>query len=160
MAKRNELGPKLTSSVVPQSDSLDRILQAVSLINSSGGLSGDNIDLSPRHINYVKHAARLLGLLADDGSVTPVGTKVTALAPPKQKLLLKTQFQLSTCGAGWLAYAKVSSLDLVDPESAQAFLTARSDLPEAMLVRRGRTLRSWCKQLRSAANTPKGTKST
>jgi hypothetical protein len=142
--------PRVESSLIPQFDSIERVLEAVSVLSSRGELSEDTIDLSHRHVNYVKHAARMLGLVSMEGEVTPVGRRVLTLSAEKRGAVLRAQFEQSACGQAWLVWARASTLDQVDPSSAETFLQQRTDLPPGMIKRRGRTLRRWCEHLRSA----------
>ncbi len=139
------------SSMIPQFDSLERILQAVEILRDRGVLTKDTIDLSHRHVNYVKHAARVLGLVSPEGAVTPVGRRALTLGEARRGAMLRERFEQSPCGEAWLKWSHASSIDGVDPASAESFLQQRSDLPPAMIQRRGRTLRRWCEQLRSAS---------
>ena len=47
-----------------------------------------------------------------------------------------------------MAWANVTCVDDLDPDTAFDFLRARSDLGEAMVERRGRTLKRWARDLR------------
>ena len=147
MSKKGNSSDKFGSAVVPQTDSLERVIQVVEIVARTGGISDEQIGLSPRHVNYVRHAARLLGLLTADDGLTSVGRKLVTLQPNKRTTLLAAQFEESECGRAWLSWAQVTSLEHLDPESAFSFLGERSVLPASMVQRRGRTLRRWCRDL-------------
>lgn len=144
-------GDRVESSLIPQFDSIERVLEAVSVLSSRGELSEDTFDLSHRHVNYVKQAARVLGLVSTDGEITPVGRRVLALSAGRRGAVLRGQFEQSACGQAWLAWSKASTIDQVEPTSAETFLEQRTDLPPGMVKRRGRTLRRWCEHLRTQA---------
>ncbi len=139
------------SETVPQVDSLARIVQAMSVVASGKELSTQTIDLSRRHVNYVKHAARLLGLLSTSGELSLAGKKLTSLSGADQVSLLARQFELSACGRAWMNWSNANAISEVDPSSAERFLSEKSTLPPTMVERRGRTLRRWCKDLASGA---------
>jgi len=136
------------SSAIPQFDSIDRILEAMA-VRSRGDLSTETIDLSQRHVNYVKQAARVLGLLSPDNELTPIAERALSLGPEPKRKLLRRQFENSDCGKAWLAWARCSGLDDLDPESGEAFLEGCTELPAGMVKRRGRTLRRWALELRA-----------
>jgi hypothetical protein len=142
---------RVESSLIPQFDAIKRVLEAISVLSTRGELSEDTFDLSSRHVNYVKQAARVLGLVSTDGEITPVGHRVLALSDGRRRAVLRGQFEQSACGQAWLAWSTASTIDQIEPSSAEAFLEQRTDLPPAMVKRRGRTLRRWCEQLRSEA---------
>ncbi len=141
--------PRVDSKLIPQFDSIERVLEAVSVLSSRGELSEDTFDLSHRHVNYVKHAARMLGLVSTGGEITPTGRRVLALSAGRRAAVLRGQFEQSACGQAWLAWSRASTIDQVDPSSAETFLQQRSNLPPGMVKRRGRTLRRWCEHLRT-----------
>jgi len=148
-ATSKRLAQRLPSSVIPQFDAFSRIMEAVSVLETRGELSSDTIDLSLRHVNYVKQAARLLGVISEN-TVLPVGRQLLHLPIDRQIVALGVQFEHSECGRAWLAWSKVSSAQELDPQTAEAFLSERTELPPSMVVRRGRTLRRWCTQIRSS----------
>jgi hypothetical protein len=142
------------SSAIPQFDSIERIFEAVT-VRSRGVLSEDTIDLSHRHVNYVKQAARLLGLLSSTNDLTAIAERAISLGPEPRRQLLRRQFENGECGQAWLAWAGASTLDELDPESGAAFLEACTELPAGMVARRGRTLRRWVEALQARdATTP------
>lgn len=143
-----QLAQRLPSSVIPQFDSFGRIVEAVSVLATRGELSPDTINLSLRHVNYVKHAARLLGLMSSS-AVLPTGRQILQLSAEGQAEALGLQFEQSECGRAWLAWSKVSSARQLDPQTAESFLGDCTTLTRSMIVRRGRTLRRWCIQIQS-----------
>jgi hypothetical protein len=139
----------VTSTYLPQVDSLRRITQVVEVVALGKVLSPDTIDLSKRHIDYHKQAARLLHLLSDDGTLLPAGATLVALPERRRLEHLSIQFEVSVCGHAWILWANASSVDDLDPNSAFDFLRARSNLKPSMVERRGRTLRRWARDLRN-----------
>src|SRR4051794_38313094 len=100
----------IDSGMVPQVDSLTRILQALAVISSGVGLSSETIDLSHRHVNYVLHAGRLLALLSETNALTGVGLEIVKLGSQDQLRALGGQFAESACGREWLKWSRSTSL--------------------------------------------------
>lgn len=149
-ATRELLAPRptiLTSNLVPQSDSLKRIIQIVELVASGSIVSPETIDLSQRHIDYAKQAARLLHLLSDEGALLPAGATLITLSNARRFDYLAIQFEVSIFGRAWLEWAGVTRVADLDPKTAHDFLRQRSNLSESMIQRRGRTLRRWARDL-------------
>jgi hypothetical protein len=142
---------KVESHEIPQVDSLPRIMEALWAIAKSGELSEDTFDLSHRHINYMKQALRVLGLIDKSGNLTARGREVatsrTWLAD------LRKQFSNSLCGLAWMRAAGVVRIERLDALSAVGFLKRHTDMPSGMVERRGRTLRRWCRQFQAPVET-------
>ncbi len=138
------------SADLPQVDAFDRIVEALRALRENGEISERTIELSQRHVNYVKHAARILGLLTPGGAITDAGRRLSRAKAPESLSLLRAQFEQSKVGRAWIAWAGAISLTEVAPESAADFLRSLPGLPESMAIRRGRTLRRWCTTLKSA----------
>jgi hypothetical protein len=155
MAQRKK-PPYLDSSFVPQFDSLKRLLQVLATL-SQGPLSEETIDLSKRHIDYAKQAARCLGLISETGELTRTGVRVLRLSGEAQKRLLRKQFETSACGTMWLGWTMARSLAELEPGSASDFLAACTSMSESMVSRRSRTLERWCRDLSPIDAPPRGT---
>ena len=139
---------KLLSVDVPQQDRFDRIVDVVKLVSSGKelrpkALKMKDTDSSLRHIDYMRHAAKILGLLAEDGRLTEAGRKLAQLPKSRVLDLLSIQFELSTVGRLWKTWAGgVEDLHQLDEDSAEKFLLDQG-LSPSMAKRRGRTLRKW-----------------
>lgn len=73
--------PTLTGTDVPQAPNLTRvraIVEAAARGATSAAEAATATGLSPRHAGYAMHAARTLGLLAPDSSITPLGESLRA----------------------------------------------------------------------------------
>lgn len=145
-------GPLQTGDV-PQQDRLDRIVEVVRVIASSEELVPERLHMedtasSRRHLDYMKHGAKVLELLAEDGSLTGAGLSLAHLPDSRVLDLLSVQFELSVVGRSWKEWASAKDLRELDPETAIQFLKERG-LPKSMAERRGRTLRRWLKELGS-----------
>jgi hypothetical protein len=109
---------------------------------------------SVRHIDYMRHAGKVLGLLDDYGSLTAAG-KVLADLPDTRALdFLSVQFELSVVGRLWKRWANVDDLHQLDEHSAEEFLLD-SGLSSSMAERRGRTLRKWLEEFKSLSSRSK-----
>lgn len=138
---------ELSTNDVPQQDRLDRIVAVVRLLAREEKvlpkqLGMDDTSSSVRHIGYMRQAARILRLLAEDGTVTEAGSKLARLPESRAFDLLSIQFELSTVGRLWKAWAGVEDLHQLDQNTAEKFLLAKG-LSDEMAKRRGRTLRKW-----------------
>jgi hypothetical protein len=144
---------KLLSAHVPQQDNLDRIVAVLRLLANGTevrptALGMPDTQSSLRHIEYMRQAARILGLLADDGSVTAVGQMLARLPESRVLDLLSVQFELSTVGRLWKKWSEVADLHHLNENSAVQFLL-ESGLTPSMAERRGRTLRTWLLRFKS-----------
>ena len=149
-ATRDVLAPPpevITSTVLPQTDSLERITQVVEVVASGAILSEETVDLSARHIAYHTHAARCLHLLTEEGLLSEAGAILVTLPSTRRLDHLAIQFEVSIPGHAWIRWANATGVDDLDPKSASQFLKERSNLTPSMVERRGRTLTSWAKQL-------------
>jgi len=151
--RRDEMG----SGDVPQQDSLERVVQVIRIMAGGDEVTPKTMGMpespsSERHINYMKHAAKVLGLLDDEGGLLKAGEDVAALPPSKVGAFLALQFELSRIGRAWKEWASVEVLDDLDESSATPFLLAMG-LSKAMAKRRGRTLSKWLGQFKNR-NTP------
>lgn len=141
---------RLSSILVPQADSIKRLIQAIAVIRQYGKLTEENFDLSKRHINYFKQALTILGVLDSKGVITNIGVAITSAGEEERQSILRQAFENSVCGLRWLSWTKASSLDDIDPRSSEEFLRQCSNLKSSTVVRRGRTLRRWCQDLQSS----------
>jgi hypothetical protein len=101
----------------------------------------------------MRHAAKVLGLLADDGTVTAAGRALASLPETRTLDFLSLQFELSVVGQLWKKWANVTDLLLLDQESAVKFLL-NSGFHRSMAERRGRTLRKWLQSFKSLRRGP------
>jgi len=138
---------ELTTDDVPQQDRLDRIIAVVRLVAQGEELHPKHLGMpntssSRRHILYMRQAAKVLGLLTDDASLTPAGRTLAQLPESRVLDFLSVRFEVSVVGRLWRRWARVRDLYHLDPETAEDFLLDRG-LSESMAERRGRTLRKW-----------------
>jgi hypothetical protein len=138
---------EITTVDVPQQDRLDQIADVVRVIST--GTEPDPVILgmpdtasSRRHIDYRRHAAKTLGLLTENGTLTEAGRTLAELPPSRAVDFMSVQFELSPVGQSWKMWAAVEDLDHLDPEDAPKFLLDRG-FSKSMATRRGRTLRRW-----------------
>jgi hypothetical protein len=149
---KTETGPLQTADV-PQQDRLDRIVAVVRVIATGVELVPERLQMedtasSRRHLDYMKHGAKVLDFMLEDGSLTPAGFSLAHLPDSRVLDLLSVQFELSVVGRRWKDWAGAKDLRQLDPETAIRFLT-ESGLPKSMAERRGRTLRRWLRELGS-----------
>lgn len=135
---------RVESTEVPQADDLNKLFRMLVLMNEGEINLGYHLSLSPRQVNYYKHASRVLDLLNESGSITSRGHYLINLSQADRYDVAMMLFESSSVGFAWLRYSEVlSALDL-DPESAESFLKSQcSNLAPATVGRRAQTLRYW-----------------
>ena len=142
----------ITSADVPQQDRLDRIVAVVRLVAKGVDVQPTRLQMadtpsSRRHIKYMRHGAKVLGLLATDGTLTTSGRQLAQLPESRVLDFLSVQFELSVVGSLWKRWADANDLYELDPESAVDFLF-ENQLSPSMARRRGRTLKRWLKEFK------------
>lgn len=141
------LGSYLDSSMVPQADSLSRIKKYLSIVADQRVVKSNELGVDPRQVSYYKDACKILSLVHDYSSLTPLGLKV-ALSQNEEEWLkiLQRQFEESDCGNLWMLNQKVESILEIDETSAAEFLIKNCNgLSDSTSIRRSKTLKSWVK---------------
>lgn len=136
----------LSSELVPQADDINRIIKLVDSIGNNELFNEVSEGITPRQVNYYKHAARLLGLVKSNGFVLqPLGWKVFFAADFKEKISLLAQaFENSDCGWAWMKYCGVETIVEIDEKTAAAFLIEKANgLADDTAKRRSKTLYAW-----------------
>ena len=137
----------LRTTDVPQQDRLDRIVSVVRVIASNGYVTPDSLGMpetksSHRHIDYMKQAARILGLLNHGGAITQSGSEACRLDGEKLTRYLTFRFEQSKVFRVWSKWSGASNVSDLDGDTAISFLLSRN-LSHSMAERRGRTLKKW-----------------
>lgn len=137
---------------VPQQDKLERIVQVIRFMAGGNEVTARALNMpespsSQRHIAYMKHAAKVLSLLNEDGKLLKAGEDAAALPRSKVAGFLALQFELSRIGRAWKKWAGVDVLDELDESTAVAFLRDVG-LSATTAKRRGRTLSKWVLQFK------------
>jgi hypothetical protein len=150
--KPEDLG-KLSSAHVPQQDRLDRVVAVVRVLAGGKDLGPNALEMpdtasSERHIDYMRQAAKILGLIADDGSLTEAGWRLAQLPETRILDFISVQFEGSSVVQLWRKWSGVEDLFGLDENSAVEFLL-QSGLSSSMAERRGRTLRKWLEEFKS-----------
>ncbi len=137
----------LDSDKIPQSNSLDRVVEFVDRRSKGEILSPDNIKGigTKRHIAYYLHGARCLGLLSDNHSITTAGRCLLSKETPKARYqFLADRFESSDFGWAWLKWSKVNSISALDPNTADEFVRqCVRGFSSTTTKRRATTLRAW-----------------
>lgn len=138
--------PALASSRIPQADDLRKIV-ALTQATRTSMARPDPEDLalgSVRQVNYYRHAARILGLMDANDMLTMAGRALSGSSLNEQRSLLRTQFEVSECGAAWMRWAEEASLGRVDPTTANEFLSDTTySVSEETVRRRSKTIERW-----------------
>ncbi|HDY8397080.1 TPA: hypothetical protein RRG89_004935, partial [Klebsiella pneumoniae] len=142
-----------SSELVPQADDIHRVIKLVSSVGNNELFNEESEGITPRQINYYKHAAKLLGLVKSNGFVLqPLGWKVFYAQNSKEKIsLLAEAFENSDCGWAWMKYCGVEKITEIDESTAAAFLIEKANgLAVDTAKRRSKTLFSWVKEFKAA----------
>ncbi|MBF4376092.1 hypothetical protein EAY46_24205, partial [Vibrio anguillarum] len=71
----DKLGSYLDSTMVPQADNLDRIKLYLSIVDRNRVVTAKELGVDPRQVSYYRDACKLLSLVHDYSSLTPLGMK-------------------------------------------------------------------------------------
>jgi hypothetical protein len=142
----------IDSLKVPQANCLDRVIIIVKHRVERGELKHQLIDGigSQRQVQYHTHAARCLGLLNQDNTVTTAG-RVLAQKCSKdaQYEFLADRVESSDFGWAWMQWAGVKSLSELDPDSSKQFVVrCVKGLKRTSIDRRASSLTTWIKLLK------------
>lgn len=143
-------GSYLDSTMVPQADNLGRIKKYLSIIDSKKTVTAIQLGVAQRQVSYYRDACKILNLIHDYSSLTPIGTKIaTSNDEAEWVSLILRQFEESECGNLWMLNQKVSSLLVIDESTASEFLIKNCNgLSENTSRRRAQTLKSWVKKFK------------
>ena len=142
----------IDSLKVPQANCLDRVIIIVKHRIEGGELKHQFIDgiSSQRQVQYRAHAAKCLGLLNPDNTVSTAG-RVLAQKSNKeaQYQFLADRVESSDFGWAWMQWAGVKSISELDPYSSKEFvLKCVKGLRRSSINRRASSLTAWIKLLK------------
>ncbi|MEH4660496.1 DUF6575 domain-containing protein [Phytobacter diazotrophicus] len=133
---------------VPQANLIKKIFKIVELKWEDKHLDLISTGLDERHINYYIHAAKILGFLHGNGSISALGQQLAESAYEKRLRIAARSFEASHCGWAWIMWSEVKKLSELDPNSAETFLLEKCrSLSAKTIKRRASTLRQWCEVL-------------
>lgn len=141
----------LDSTMVPQADRLDSILEYLRILDQNGFVDEISFGKDIRQVSYYRDACRLLSLVHSYGALTPVGLKVIASDNFDDFLkLIERQFENTECCSIWMAQQSVSSVRDLDEHTAEKFLIDNcKNLSENTSKRRAKTLKSWVRSFKT-----------
>lgn len=142
-----------SSDLVPQADDIHRIVKLVDCAARSELFNEESEGITPRQINYYKHAARLLGLIKSNGFVLqPLGWKVFyASEHPEKMSLIADAFENTICGWAWMKFCNVEKIIDIDEATAADFLIEKANgLSIDTAKRRSKTLQAWATEFKKA----------
>lgn len=142
----------IDSSLIPQANDLDKVIEVVEMRARGDILHHDNIDelSSPRQVRYYTDAAYCLGLMKKNLSVTPAGYFLVARQDKDSRYeVLADRFESSELGWTWMKWSNVYSMRDLNPETAQEFLNdCVPGLSQDTARRRANTVAHWLVTLR------------
>ncbi|WP_337026298.1 DUF6575 domain-containing protein [Pantoea eucrina] len=135
-----------SSDLVPQADDINRIVKLIDCAARNELFNEESEGITPRQINYYKHAARLLGLIKSNGFVLqPLGWKVFYASNHAEKMsLIADAFENTVCGWAWMKFCNVEKITDIDESTAADFLIEKANgLSKDTAKRRSKTLQAW-----------------
>lgn len=141
----------VSSYQVPQANDLDKVFKIVDMTWNGEDITPSALGVDKRHVAYYKHAAKIMGFLETNGSITAVGQKIASTSEDMQLRYRITarSFESSNCGWAWVNWSGVNKLSDIEPGSAETFLLESCpSLSEETAKRRATTLSKWCTELR------------
>ncbi|EGM78372.1 hypothetical protein Rhein_1793 [Rheinheimera sp. A13L] len=144
------LGTYLDSTMVPQADNLDRLKTYLSIVDRKKIVTAEDLGVDPRQVNYYRDACKVLSLIHDYSTLTPLGWKVANSEIEEEWVgIIQRQFEESDCGHFWMSNQGVKSISLIDEDSATQFLINNCNgLSRDTSERRAQTLKSWAKRFK------------
>lgn len=137
----------IDSNKVPQANCLDRVITIVKQRLNGGELKHELIEgiTSDRQVDYHTHAAKCLGLLNPNNTVTTAGRVLLQKNNDIAKYqYLADRFESSDFGWTWMKWAEVTSIVELDPATAEQFVKERvKGLRRTSIARRSSCLASW-----------------
>ncbi|MFL7193033.1 DUF6575 domain-containing protein [Escherichia coli] len=141
----------VSSYQVPQANLIEQVFKIVELKWQEKHLNLISTGLDNRHILYYIHAAKILGLLNSNGSVSALGQQLVKSDYDKRLRIAARGFETSHCGWAWITWSQAKNLSELDPLTAERFLQDRCiSLSSKTIKRRASTLRQWCEKLQPA----------
>ena len=136
---------------IPQANDIDKVLEAVRMIDDGTPLTPDNMDgiTTSRQVKYYADAAYALGLATKDRQLTAAGHFVNSHSEKRnQYQILANRFESTDFGWAWMAWAQVPYMTDLDPKTAADFLMdSVPGLSEVTAKRRASTLAKWLVKL-------------
>lgn len=141
----------ISSELVPQANDISRLIRLI--YNTANNIAFNDISekITLRQVNYYKRAAKLLGLLKENGfTLHPLGWKLAKEDDKTAQLkILAEAFENSVCGWAWMKYCNVEKITDIDPESAPNFLIEKANgLSDDTARRRSTSLISWATEFK------------
>ncbi len=112
---------KLNTDDVPQADDLQKVLRSLTVRGYTTDGAARALDVVPRQVAYYRQAARILGYLDAENSLTRAGEEVLGLRSDQQFAHVLAQFSRSDCGSAWIRWSRATTLEGVRQGSAEAF---------------------------------------
>lgn len=136
---------------IPQANIIDQVFKIVELKWRDKHLNLISTGLDDRHILYYIHAAKILGFLNSNNSVSALGQQVAESDHEKRLRIAARSFESSHCGWAWITWSQAKNLSELDPKTAEAFLLEKClSLSVTTIERRASTLRQWVEALKPA----------
>ncbi|KEY58487.1 DUF6575 domain-containing protein [Serratia sp. DD3] len=135
---------------VPQADDLGKVFRIVDMTWNGDEITKDRLGVDPRHVEYYRQAAKILGFLESNGALSALGQQVASVDPGGELRyrMAARSFEMSACGWAWINWSGAKNLTEVDSTKAEQFLKQSCpSLSSSTAHRRARTLARWCREL-------------
>lgn len=134
---------------VPQANLINQVFKIVELKWQDKHLNIVSTGLDERHILYYIHAAKILGFLNSNNSVSALGQQIAESNHDKRLRIAARSFESSHCGWAWITWSQAKNLSELDPSTAEAFLLDKClSLSAKTIKRRASTLKQWAEALK------------
>jgi hypothetical protein len=142
--------PRLKSADIPQAEDLTEVRELVSALLEVGTSTESlaaHTGFSDRHVCYRLHAAKVLGLIDDQRSLTDRGDRLLATPPgsPDERSALSDA--VASCPVVRLVAPDLLTAPALDLSQVSAALTQAAGLSPSTAERRARILEAWRQQL-------------
>ena len=142
--------PRLRSADIPQAEDLTEVRELVSALREVGTSTeslAEHTGFSQRHVRYRLHAAKVLGLIDTERTITDRGDRLLATSPgsPDERAALSEA--VAVCPVVKLVAPDLLTAPALDLNQVREALAQVAGLSPSTAARRARTLESWRQQL-------------
>lgn len=141
----------IDSSLIPQANDLNKVIEVVQLRAKGELLNHENIDglSSIRQVKYYTDAAYCLGLMKKNLTVTSSGNFLASRKDIDARYeVLADKFESSEFGWAWMKWSSVSTMQELEADTAEPFLNdCVPGLSSDTARRRSNTLKHWLNTL-------------
>jgi hypothetical protein len=142
--------PRLKSADIPQAEDLTEVRELVSALLEVGTSTESlaaHTGFSDRHVCYRLHAAKVLGLIDTERSLTDRGDRLLSTPPGSPDERAAFSDAVTSCSVVKLVAPDLLSAPALDLSQVSAALSQVAGLSASTAERRARILEAWRQQL-------------